>query len=304
MRGQGDPVLRAAEPNEVNTPPAEVPAKSGKPGAAGAAGALGEAMAEHGGEAEAGAPPPGRAGPELREEVVAGARALARRLMAGNDASHDHTHAERVWATARTLARLEDVDGAPGTGPGHDASLVVELAALLHDVCDHKYPAGLEERRAALHAFLDGAFPVVTPAMKAEILSIHRHMGFKASLAGGAAAGGEAGGFVETSRTLAVVQDADRLEALGAIGVARCFTFGGAKNRTLHDPDVAPRDSLTAEEYGRGGAEQTTINHFYEKLLRLQDLMRTDAGRDRARQRTLFMEGFLEQFHAEWRGER
>lgn len=101
------------------------------------------------------------------------------------------------------------------------------------------------------------------------------------------------------------LQDADRLDAIGAVGVARCLTFGGRFNRALHDPSVPPRDGLTREQYTdkAAAAQQTTINHFHEKLLKLKALMRTNAGRAAAEGRHAFMEGFLRQFHAEWRGE-
>uniref|UniRef100_A0A061S453 HD domain-containing protein n=1 Tax=Tetraselmis sp. GSL018 TaxID=582737 RepID=A0A061S453_9CHLO len=111
-----------------------------------------------------------------------------------------------------------------------------------------------------------------------------------------------AGSSVELTPELCVVQDADRLDAMGAIGIARCFTFGGRFCRTLHDPSVLPRRSLTKEAYTSGSAGQTTINHFHEKLLRLKGMMKTEAGRELAASRHRFLEEFLERFHAEWDG--
>ncbi len=102
---------------------------------------------------------------------------------------------------------------------------------------------------------------------------------------------------------VAVVQDADRLDAIGAIGIARCLTFGGARHRVLYDPEVPPIADLTHEAYSKSSTNATTINHFYEKLLKLQSMMKTAAGRRTAEGRHKFMEAYLHQFFAEWSGE-
>lgn len=99
-----------------------------------------------------------------------------------------------------------------------------------------------------------------------------------------------------------VVQDADRLDAIGAIGIARVFTYSGAKGRVMHDPKVKPRETMTESEYRNG--QDTAINHFYEKLLKLKGLMNTAYGRALAEQRHQFMLEYLEQFYAEWEGEK
>ncbi|KAJ6419601.1 hypothetical protein OIU84_029669 [Salix udensis] len=117
--------------------------------------------------------------------------------------------------------------------------------------------------------------------------------GFKEELAG------HANG--EFSPEFGVVQDADRLDAIGAVGIARCFTFGGSRHRVLHDPAIPPRPDLSKEQYMKK-EEQTTVNHFHEKLLKLKDLMKTKAGQRRAERRHKFMEEFLKEFYEEWDG--
>ncbi|KAJ0674642.1 hypothetical protein HanOQP8_Chr12g0443101 [Helianthus annuus] len=126
-----------------------------------------------------------------------------------------------------------------------------------------------------------------------KILAIIKNMGFKE----------EINGVTNGSYTpeFGVVQDADRLDAIGAIGIARCFTFGGSRNRVLHDPNIQPRSDLSKDQY-MNKDEQTTVNHFHEKLLKLKDLMKTKAGKARAEKRHKFMEEFLKEFYLEWSG--
>ncbi|KAK9845817.1 hypothetical protein WJX81_003221 [Elliptochloris bilobata] len=200
---------------------------------------------------------------------------------------HDWWHIARVRSLALRLANLE---GLPA-----DALEAVELAALLHDVNDWKYAREGQDLLTAPNAIQDcletaGAAPDLT----ARVLAIVAGVGFKDELGALQRA---------VSPELAVVQDADRLDALGAVGIARCFTYGGRFRRPLHDPGVLPRESLTREAYTDARCQQTTINHFHEKLLRLQGMMKTACGRRMAEQRTAYMREFLQRFDSEWRGE-
>ncbi|XP_065867214.1 uncharacterized protein [Euphorbia lathyris] len=166
----------------------------------------------------------------------------------------------------------------------------VELAALLHDIDDYKYLRDPSEEKI-VENFLEEEG--VDDIKKAKILAIIKGMGFKDEIAGVAN-----GGF---SPEFGVVQDADRLDAIGAIGIARCFTFGGSRNRVLHDPAILRRSDISKEQYMKK-EEQTTVNHFHEKLLKLKDLMKTKAGRNRAERRHRFMEEYLKELYEEWDG--
>ena len=252
----------------------------------------------------------------------------------GVDASHDFTHVRRVADVAARLAREEGVVEAR-------ALLRVTLAALLHDVEDHKY-GGDEERMPVVRAILaeagfggasgcseegsaaagagggstgdaaqcevdDDLEPGDVERVLATIRKVSFHGELAAAAAGGGGTGGGSGGGGGSGPLdveAACVQDADRLDAIGAVGIARCFTFGGARGRVLHDPAVPPAAGMTREEYTRAGRQQTTLNHFHEKLLLLKDKMKTAAGRRIAEQRHAVTAAFVEQFEAEWRGER
>lgn len=196
------------------------------------------------------------------------------------EAGHDWFHIERVFKTAQTINKTEQAD-----------ELVVALAALLHDIADSKFNNGNEEigpQKAG--DFLAGIG--IAPSIIREVKLIIKNLSFKASL----------GEVTYQSKELNVVQDADRLDAIGAIGIARAFTYGGFKNRVLYDPEIKPNLHMTKEEYKNTTAP--TINHFYEKLLLLKDLMKTETGKAMAQQRHNFMLAYLEQFYAEWNGER
>ncbi|KAJ6916713.1 hypothetical protein NC652_019202 [Populus alba x Populus x berolinensis] len=193
--------------------------------------------------------------------TVKNAEKLVERTMKGNDASHDAAHVWRVRDLALSLAQEE--------GLSSDSMEIVELAALLHDIGDYKYLRDPSEEKI-VENFLEEEG--VDEVKKMKILAIIKGMGaflfsgFKEELAG------HANG--EFSPEFRVVQDADRLDAIGAVGIARCFTFGGSRNRLLHDPAIHPRSDLSKAQYMKK-EEQTTVNHFHEKLLKLKDMMKT-----------------------------
>jgi len=215
-----------------------------------------------------------------RQEIISSTVTYVQQTLSGSESGHNWFHIERVWRNAKLIAASETVD-----------LLVVELAALLHDIADAKFHGG-DEHIGPLTAklFLD---TVPVDAIIAEhVVNIVAHISFK-------------GGNQEQlfhSPELAVVQDADRLDAIGAIGIARAFHYGGYKNREMYDPAISPQLQMTKEEYKNSQAP--TINHFYEKLLLLKDRMNTKTGKKLAIQRHQFMEDYLQQFYAEWNGER
>ena len=196
------------------------------------------------------------------------------------EGGHDWWHIHRVWKTAQHIAKLEQAD-----------DLVVALGALLHDIADSKFHNGDETigPRMAREWLL--SLQVEEPVIE-HVENIITHISFK---------GGNHGQPFK-SKELDIVQDADRLDAVGAIGIARAFNYGGFKNRPMHDPALPPNMSMSKEEYKNSKAP--TINHFYEKLLLLKDRMNTETGRQMAIQRHEFMESYLKQFYDEWDGEK
>jgi uncharacterized protein len=191
------------------------------------------------------------------------------------EGGHDWWHIHRVWTNAKLITQTEECD-----------LLTVELAALLHDIADSKFHNGDEEvGPATAGKFLTG-IQVNEDTIK-HVQQIIRHMSFKSSFDKA----------VFHSKELAIVQDADRLDAIGAIGIARAFTYGGFKNREIYNPDIKPNLNMSKEEYKNSSAP--TINHFYEKLLLLKDKMNTPTGKQLALQRHNFMLSYLDQFFAE-----
>ena len=212
-------------------------------------------------------------------EIIQATVDFVKKTLANAEGGHDWWHIQRVWNNAKNISNTEGGN-----------LLIVELAALLHDIADAKFHDGDEEigPRMATDFLknLDMGDEIVR-----HVEQIIRNISFKG------------GNFEKTfhSLELAIVQDADRLDAIGAIGIARTFNYGGFKNREIYNPSVKPHLSMTKEEYKASNAP--TINHFYEKLLLLKDKMNTQKGKEMAEQRHQYMEAFLEQFYAEWEGE-
>ena len=216
-----------------------------------------------------------------QHQLIAETIAFVKEKLKNAEGGHDWFHIERVFNTAKWISRQENVD-----------ALVVQLAALLHDIADPKFHYGDESLGPKIASdFLKSQD--VDDETIAHVVNIIKHMSFKNSLEK------EHKSFV--SKELQVVQDADRLDAIGAIGIARAFNYGGFKNSPLYDPQVAPKPNMTKEEYKKSNAP--TINHFYEKLLLLKDQMNTETGKELANERHRFMLNFLQQFQKEWYGE-
>jgi uncharacterized protein len=196
------------------------------------------------------------------------------------EGGHDWFHIERVYKNSILIAKEEDCD-----------IMVVKLGALLHDIADSKFHDGDETiGPKTARAFLESEN--VFEETINHVINIIENISFK-------------GGNFEnkfSSKELEIVQDADRLDAIGAIGIARTFNYGGFKNRALYNPSIAPNLNMTKEEYKNSNSP--TLNHFYEKLLLLKDKMNTPSGKKIAEARHQYMENFLSQFYAEWEGEK
>ncbi len=197
------------------------------------------------------------------------------------ESGHDWFHIERVYKNALLIAEKEENKNLE----------VIKLSALLHDIADSKFHNGDETIGPKVaRAFLEKE--KVDEETITHVIQIIENISFK-------------GGNFEkkfSSIELDIVQDADRLDALGAIGIARTFNYGGFKNRSIYNPNIAPKFNMSKEEYKN--SKGPTINHFYEKLLLLKDKMNTESGKKIAKERHLFMEHFLSQFYAEWEGEK
>ena len=196
------------------------------------------------------------------------------------EGGHDWFHIERVYKNALLIADGEVCD-----------IFVVKLGALLHDIADSKFHGGDETVGPKIAREFLSSNDVDAVTIQ-HLINIIENISFK-------------GGNIKklfSSVELDIVQDADRLDAIGAIGIARTFNYGGFKNRPLYNPNIAPKLHMSKEEYKNSQAP--TLNHFYEKLLLLKDKMNTETGKQIAQERHRYMEGFLSQFYAEWDGEK
>ncbi|GAA0179613.1 HD domain-containing protein [Clostridium sediminicola] len=209
--------------------------------------------------------------------IIEETKKFVREKLEGEGTGHDWWHIERVYKTACFIGKKEKAD-----------MFVVELAALLHDIADWKFHDGNSYIGAEVSQKWLSKFEV-DPIIIEKVCNIIKTLSFK-------------GGTVDsTQHTIEgkVVQDADRLDAIGAIGIARAFAYGGNKNREIYNPNIDPKTFKDFNEYKKDD-KNTTVNHFYEKLLKLKDLMNTDTGKQLAKQRHDFMENYLEQFYSEW----
>lgn len=215
-----------------------------------------------------------------KEKVITNCISFVKKELQNAEGGHDWFHIERVFKNTILIAKAEKVD-----------VFVVSLAALLHDIADPKFNNGDEKigPKKATQFLIDENVP---KKISIHVINIIKHMSFKNSFDKN----------LQNFKTkeFEVVQDADRLDAIGAIGIARCFSYGGFKNRSLYNPEIIPNLTMTKEEYKNSKAP--TINHFYEKLLLLKDKMNTETGKQIATDRHLFMEKYLEQFYNEWNG--
>jgi uncharacterized protein len=214
-----------------------------------------------------------------RDEIIAATVNFTKETLASAEGGHDWWHIYRVWKSAKTIAAEEAVD-----------TLVVELGALLHDIADSKFHQGDESIGPNLARQFLEQLQVEEPIIL-HVENIIKHISFKG--------GNEKQLF--HSKELDVVQDADRLDAMGAIGIARAFNYGGYKNRKIYDPNISPNLQKTREEYKQN--QEPTINHFYEKLFLLKERMNTSSGKLLAEKRHDFMTQYIAQFYAEWEGD-
>ena len=201
---------------------------------------------------------------------------FVQKKLEGAEAGHDWFHIERVWKLSKKIAESEKSN-----------LLVVELGALLHDIADPKFHDGDENLALTVSRnFLESEN--VSEELIEQLLFIIKNISFKNR--------DEAPENLPIE--LKIVQDADRIDAIGAIGIARTFNFGGFKNNLMYHPEIQPKMNMTKDEYKKSNG--TTINHFYEKLLLLKDLMNTDTAKKIASERHDFMLKFLDEFYKEW----
>lgn len=206
--------------------------------------------------------------------IILRAQEFVKTELISDSSGHDWWHIHRVWSLAKKLAAEERAN-----------EFVCELAALLHDIADEKLNASKEVGLYRVHTWLEEN-QVEGNSMK-QIIEIISTMSFD-------------GGYGPPMETLEgmIVQDADRLDAMGAIGIARAFVYAGWKGHLIYDPDLSPRSNFSVEAYRN--EKSTAINHFYEKLLKLKDLINTDYAKKLAQERHRVLEAYLLQFYQEW----
>ncbi|HNC07611.1 MAG TPA: HD domain-containing protein [Anaerolineales bacterium] len=212
-----------------------------------------------------------------RDEVIQKTADYIKQEFLNDSSGHDWWHIYRVWKNAIAICEIEKAD-----------AYLVQLAALLHDLDDWKFNASGDETPLRARAWLDSCS--IDPITADNVCKIITHISYK-------------GAGVENKMDSLegfIVQDADRLDAIGAIGIGRAFAYGGYKNRPLYDPDMPPKLHASFEEYKN--SKSATINHFYEKLLLLKGMMNTQTAKRIAEQRHKVMEDFLSQFMLEWEG--
>ncbi|TVP90191.1 HD domain-containing protein [Alkalibacterium sp.] len=211
-----------------------------------------------------------------KQAIVADTKQMVKDKLMNEGTGHDWYHIERVWKMASKLADKEQAN-----------SFIVELAALLHDLIDDKLVKDKGQAVQEVEYWLEGAG--VSSSDADRIMDIIQSISFK---------GGN--GRKLTSLEAQIVQDADRLDAIGAIGIARCFAYAGSKGNLLFDPELSVREEMTEKEYREGPS--SAVHHFYEKLLKLKERMNTDTAKELAEERHAFMEDYLMQFFEEWEG--
>ncbi len=224
-----------------------------------------------------------------RQEIIKKTELFVKQTLSKDSTGHDWWHIHRVRNLSKRIARHEDAD-----------IFIVELAALLHDIGDYKFFQGDEEAGTAkVGEWLSSL--EISPSLIDKIIEITSQISFMYTLPDKGKARDKKNSAIATlSKELMAVTDADRLDAMGAIGIARAFTYGGFFNRQIYDPAIKPSKSITKEEYKT--TEAPSINHFYEKLLKLKDMMYTKLGRKMAKRRHRFLSLYLKQFFKEWKG--
>lgn len=214
------------------------------------------------------------------EEIILNVEHYIKEKMYNESSGHDWWHIKRVYDLALKINEKENAD-----------NFTIKMIALLHDIYDDKFSDGnMREKLIELMKKIN-IFEEINKDRIENILFSTENLGFK-------------GGFnnIKISKEGQIVQDADRIDAIGAIGIARCFAYNGKKGNPIYNPEVGIIEISSEEEYRK--TKRHAINHFYEKLLKIKDTMNTTEGRNIALERTKYMENFLEEFYKEWEGKK